>query len=127
MPEPSHVVAVVDDNDRVRKALAHLLNALGYTPKLYASATSFLATVGSSEAMCLLIDVQLGDVCGIGLGRDLATAGFKIPIVYMTASTEENIHRRALDAGCIAFLRKPFAPSALVDALNKARVRRERD
>jgi FixJ family two-component response regulator len=127
MPEPSHIVAVVDDNDGVRKALAHFLRALGYTPKLYASATSFLAAVGSSEAMCLLIDVQLGDVCGIGLGCDVATAGLKMPIVYMTASADESIRRRALDAGCVAFLRKPFAPSALVDALNKARVRRERD
>jgi CheY-like chemotaxis protein len=121
MPESSDVVAVIDDDDLMREALAELLKALGYTPELHASATSFWDAVGPSKARCLLIDVQLGDTCGIGFGRSLAAAGFKFPIIYMTGNTEEIIRRRALDAGCVAFLRKPIALSALVKALNTAR------
>jgi FixJ family two-component response regulator len=127
MSEPSNIVAVIDDDDLMRLALRHLLAAFKYAPELYDSAASFLAAAGSSKAGCLLIDVHLGCVSGIELGRGLAAAGLKFPIIYMTASTEEIIRERALDAGCVAFLRKPFHAPVLLDALNAAGVRREND
>jgi FixJ family two-component response regulator len=127
MAEPSNIVAVIDDDDLLRDALEQLLDALGYASEFYDSATSFLAAIGSSKARCLLVDVQLGPVCGLELGRSLAAAGFKFSIIYMTASADESIRQRAVDAGCVAFLHKPFAWWMLVNALNTAGVRPAED
>jgi FixJ family two-component response regulator len=114
------VVAVVDDDDILRQALGSLLAAQGYGFELYGSAEDFLAAVADTKANCLLIDVHLDGICGIELGRGLATAGFKFPIIYMTGSPDEILRGRAMQAGCVAFLTKPFTPPALTEALSAA-------
>ena len=121
MPEQSFVVAVIDDDEVLREALANLLAANEYTVELYDSAEAFLASVAASRASCLLVDVHLDGISGIELGRGLASAGFRFPIIYMTGSTDETVRWRALQAGCVAFLTKPFTPPALDEALTAAR------
>jgi FixJ family two-component response regulator len=120
MSDSSYVVAVIDDDDVVREAVAGLLAAHEYEVELYESAEQFLAAVADSRANCLLIDIHLGGICGIELGRGLAKAGFQFPIIFMTGSPDDSLRWRAVEAGCVAFLTKPFAPPALTEALSAA-------
>jgi FixJ family two-component response regulator len=123
MSDQSFVVAIIDDDDILREALAGLLAAHEYEVELYDSGESFLSSVRDSKASCLIVDVHLGGICGISLGRGLALAGFRFPIIYMTGSTDETLRGRAMQAGCVAFLTKPFTPSALDEALSAAKRR----
>jgi len=116
----SYVVAVIDDSDVMREAVAGLLAAHEYKVELYESGEEFLAALADTRANCLLVDVHLGGICGIELGRGLAKAGFRFPVIYMTASTSETLRGRAMEAGCVAFLTKPFSPPALTEALSAA-------
>lgn len=121
MSGETFVVAVIDDDDVLREALASLLAADGYEAELYDSAEAFLARVADSRADCLLVDVYLEGISGIELGRGLAAAGFRFPIIYMTGSTDETVRARAMQAGCVAFLTKPITPPALDEALMAAK------
>jgi CheY-like chemotaxis protein len=114
------VVAVVDDNLAIRKAMATLLSALGYCAELFASGEEFLDVAARSKASCLIVDIQLGDISGVELGRQLATTGFTFPIIFMTASDDETIRSGATQLGCVAYLRKPFHADELIDAIVKA-------
>ena len=71
-------------------------------------------------ATCLLLDIHLGEISGIELHRWLAASGSKRPVIFMTASDDEAARNEAMDAGCIAYLRKPFAGQVLLDAIGKA-------
>ena len=119
MPNKRNVVAVIDDNLGILGAMSRLLSELGYRTELYASAKEFLDAALMSEAHCLIVDIQLGESCGIELVRGLASAGFAIPIIFMTANNNELIERRATETGCLALLIKPFSASALKGALAK--------
>jgi FixJ family two-component response regulator len=105
-----HVIAVVDDDAGIRSALGGLLTSWGYGVELYASAGEFICASISSAAACLLVDIQLGDVSGVELGRHLASCGFMFPIIFMTGSQDDTFRRQALDLGCVAYLLKPLGP-----------------
>jgi FixJ family two-component response regulator len=113
------VVAVVDDNLGILSALSRLLAAYGYDTELYASPQEFLDAAMTSEAIGLIVDIQLGDNCGIELVRKLANLGITFPVIFMTGNDSEWLKRRALDVGCAAFLLKPFASNDLIEALDK--------
>jgi FixJ family two-component response regulator len=114
------VVAVVDDDLAMRKAMANLLSALGYCTELFASGEAFLGAATRSKASCLIVDIQLGDISGVELGRQLAATGSKVPIIFMTASDDETIRSGATQLGCVAYLRKPFPADELIYAIVKA-------
>jgi FixJ family two-component response regulator len=114
------VVAVVDDNLAMRKAMARLLSALGYCTELFASGEAFLDAATRSEANCLIVDIQLGDISGVELGRQLAATGLTFPIIFMTASDDATIRDGATQLGYVAYLRKPFPANELIDAIVKA-------
>jgi FixJ family two-component response regulator len=120
MPNQPFVVAVIDDDDMLREALAGLLAALEYEVELYESGEEFLGAVADTRANCLLVDIHLDGICGLTLGRGLATAGFRFPIIYMTGRPDDILRGRAMQAGCVAFLTKPFPPPALTEALSAA-------
>jgi len=123
MAESSFAVAVIDDDDVLREALGNLLTANHYEVELYGSAEAFLSAVVASKAKCLIVDIHLEGISGIELGRGLASAGFRLPIIYMTGSPDETLRWRAMQAGCVAFLTKPFTPVALDEALMAAKRR----
>ena len=123
MPSSSYVVAVVDDDHFIREALQALLPAFDCKVELYDSACAFRAAAATTRANCLMIDIHLGAASGLELGRRLAQAGLSWPIIYMSASGDASIAQRAHDAGCVAFLRKPFVPQELSRALDAARRR----
>ena len=113
------VVAVVDDDPGMLRAVRDLLWALDYDTEIYVSAEDFISLASDSKAICLLIDIQLGGMSGIELKRRLAASGFATPVIFMTGSDCEAIRKEALEAGCVAFLRKPFPAHLLMDAIGK--------
>src|SRR5258707_4853953 len=115
-----NVVAIVDDDPGVRKAMVNLLSTSGYCTELFASGGAFLEAATTSEAACLVVDIQLGDISGMELGRQLAATGFKFPIIFMTALDDETIRSQTTALGCVAYLRKPFPADLLLEAIAKA-------
>jgi FixJ family two-component response regulator len=87
---------------------------------LFASAEEFLGAAATSEAACLVVDIQLGGISGVELGRQLSASGFTFPIIFMTGSRDELHRRQAMELGCAAFLLKPFSADRLIEAVAKA-------
>jgi FixJ family two-component response regulator len=117
MPKKRKVVAVIDDNLGILGAMSRLLSSYGYDTELYASAKEFLDASMWSEAICLIVDIQIGQSCGIELVQHLAGAGFTTPVIFMTAHDEDSAKKRAVEMGCVAFLSKPFSAEDLILAL----------
>jgi len=117
MSTARNVIAIIDDNLGILAALGRLLSALGYGTELYASTREFLDAAVVTEAICLIVDVQLGESCGIDFAQHLVNAGSTIPIIFMSANNNESAKRRAAEIGCIAFLTKPFSADALIHTL----------
>jgi FixJ family two-component response regulator len=113
------VVAIIDDNLSIVGAMGRLLSALGYQTELYVSAEEFLEAALTTEAICLIIDIQIGESSGIDLALQAAKLGLTIPVIFMSAAYEESVKERAKEAGCIAFLNKPFTQELLIEALAK--------
>jgi FixJ family two-component response regulator len=112
-------IAVIDDNPSMLKGLSRLLSAHGFEVQTYSSAELFLECLAECHVDCLLLDVHLGGMSGIDLQRRLTLSGTDLPVIFMTAIDREAIRQEAFDAGCVAFLRKPFSFSLLIDAINK--------
>jgi FixJ family two-component response regulator len=111
------VIAVVDDDPSVGNALTRLLKVLGHRAEVFASGSDFMSAVGTLDAACLIVDIDLGDSSGLELVRELGESGFTVPIIFMTGSQDDVIRARCLDFGCVAFLRKPFSEDQLTDAI----------
>ena len=120
MSDPQKIIAVIDDDPEMRASMATLLSAYGYSLETFASAETFLTCASTCRAICLLVDVQLGDISGVELAHQLAVDGFKFPIIFMTGYRDAAIERQAFAAGGIAFLCKPFRATTLIDAIKKA-------
>ena len=120
METPREIIVVVDDDPSMRQALGRLLSAQGYCAQFYASAAEFLAVAATTEAACLILDIQLGAMSGIDLARKLAASGFNFPILFMTGSDDAQFRRDAMDLGCVAYLLKPFRPVHLMSAISRA-------
>jgi FixJ family two-component response regulator len=116
MRAPS-VVAVIDDDSAVRAAIAALVASKGYLVEVYASAEEFIAHVARSEAACLVVDVQLGDLSGIEFGRHLASLGYTFPMIFVTGADDHCLQKQAMALGCIAYLRKPIVSDRLLGAI----------
>src|SRR3984893_17241847 len=118
-PQPT-VVIVVDDNAGFLKAVARLLALNGIESRTFASAEALLESSSAQTAPVLLVNTHLGVISGIELQRRLSASGSKWPVIFMTANDDEATRNEAVDAGCIAYLRKPFARHVLLDAIGKA-------
>jgi FixJ family two-component response regulator len=114
------VVAVVDDDPGMLRAMRELLWAFDYDTELYVSAETFISSATGSRAHCLLVDIQLGGMSGIELRRRLVGSGCGTPVIFMTGSDSETLREQALAAGCVALLRKPFPAPLLAEAIGKA-------
>jgi FixJ family two-component response regulator len=115
-----NVIAIIDDDSVLRDALGNMLSSLGFRTELYASAEEFIRMARKTEASCLVIDIQLGDISGVELGRHLSANGFTFPIIFITGSQDETLRRQAMDLGAVAYLHKPFPAYRLVEAIASA-------
>jgi FixJ family two-component response regulator len=114
------VVIVVDDDPGFLKSVARLLSVHGFDIRTFSSAELLLDGDTARTATCLLLDIHLGGISGIELQRRLAAAGSNCPVIFMTAIDDDATRKEALEAGGIAYLKKPFAPQLLLDAIAKA-------
>jgi FixJ family two-component response regulator len=119
MAQPT-VVIVVDDNAGMLRSVSRLLARHGIDSRAFASAEALLESDSVQTATCLLLDIHLGGISGLELWRRLAASGSKCPVIFMTGTDDETTRSEAMDAGCIAYLRKPFARHVLLDAIGKA-------
>lgn len=123
----TRTIFVVDDDAAVRDSLKILLTGAGYTAELYASARAFLERSGADHAGCLLADVRMPDMDGLELQEELAKRGSKLPVIIMTGHGDVPLAVRAMKAGAVDFLEKPFGRAQLVAGLEKAFQRLETD
>ena len=129
--EPSPVVFVVDDDAYVREGLKSLLRSVNLQVETFGSASEFLQTKLPDAPGCLVLDVRLPGLSGLDFQTELARAGIAIPIIFITGHGDIPMSVKAIRAGAVEFLTKPFREQDMLDAisaaLEKDRSRREQD
>jgi FixJ family two-component response regulator len=130
-PESEALVFVIDDDAGVRGSLQTLLRSVGLRVNTFSSAAEFLASQIPDAPSCLILDVRLPGVSGLDFQADLAKANIHVPIVFITGHGDIPMTVRAMKAGAVEFLPKPFRDQDLLDAvrvgLDRDRARREND
>jgi two-component system response regulator FixJ len=116
----SFVVHIVDDDEAVRQSLAFLLSTAGIPVRIYDSATSFLAALGTLQTGCLITDVRMPDMTGIELLQQLRAKKVKLPVVVITGHGDIPLAVEAMKSGAIDFIEKPFAEEAILRAVRGA-------
>jgi len=114
MSEPESIVFVVDDDPSVRSAIKRLIGSMGLQVELFGAAQEFLASKLPNVPSCLVLDIRLPGISGLSLQRQLAKANIHIPIIFITAHGDIPMTVRAMKAGAVEFLTKPFDGPALL-------------
>jgi FixJ family two-component response regulator len=113
-------VFVVDDDPSILKGLKRLLREYGFDAVLFNSAEALRNHNHFDEACCIVLDINLEDVSGIDLRRQLAAAGVFVPVIFITGNDSHATRTAALESGCIAYLTKPFMAASLIEPIEKA-------
>jgi FixJ family two-component response regulator len=111
------VVSVVDDDTSVRAATSKFLRSHGYTVQVYSSAEHFLQSGRLNDTSCVIADLQMPGMSGLELLTMVRAQGYGVPFIFITAFPDETARARALQAGAICFLSKPFAGPTLINCL----------
>jgi FixJ family two-component response regulator len=129
MRHPNAVIAVVDDDPSVRQGLESLIRSAGWKVVTFASAQEFLDRPHADAPNCLILDLQLPGLSGLDLQKRMADVGLEIPIVFLTGHGNIPASVRAMKAGAVEFLTKPFDDEKLLQAIHEAieRDRRSRE
>lgn len=123
MEQDEKLVCVLDDDPEIRSALRSLLRSVGYSVLDFESPEAFLADPQARLADCLLLDVRLGPVSGLQFQEELAGLGVSIPVIVMTGHGDIPMSVRAMKAGAMDFLTKPFSDEELLGAVRSAVLR----
>jgi FixJ family two-component response regulator len=123
MSDPEQIVFVVDDDPLVRDSVADLLSAAGLAAQTFGSATEFMRARRPDISACLILDVDLPDLSGLDLQTELARSGIEVPIIFLTGHGDIPKSVRAMKAGAMEFLTKPFRTQELLDSVRHALVR----
>ena len=126
MTERSATVVVVDDDPSVRRGLTRLLRVAGYNVETHASAREFLEAGNYSQAECVLLDVRMPGQSGLDLQDVLIAGGHDIPIIFITGHGDIPMAVRAMKAGAVDVLPKPFEEHTLLNAIQQAISQRRR-
>jgi FixJ family two-component response regulator len=114
------VISVIDDDASIRAATNNLLSSHGYSVHTFESAEDFLQSVHQGESSCVVADVQMSGMSGLDLLTHLRTRANDVPFIFITAFPDESVRARALKAGAISFLSKPFAGPVLINCIEIA-------
>lgn len=120
MSELPDVVYVVDDDPSIRRSLERLFRSVGHECVSFSSAIEFLRSERRDVPACLVLDVRLPGASGLDLQRQMAEAKVSIPIVFLTGHGDVPLSVRAMKAGAVDFLTKPFHEQELLDAVRQA-------
>ena len=131
MNERAPIVFVVDDDPSVRRSIKRLIGSVGLQVELFGSAQEFLLSKRPDAPSCLVLDIRLPGISGLDFQHELAEANIHIPIIFITAHGDIPMTVRAMKAGAVEFLTKPFREQDLLDAIQPAlerdRARRQGD
>jgi FixJ family two-component response regulator len=114
------LISVIDDDESVRRTTTRLIESFGFRAAAFESAESFLSSGHLNDTSCLIVDVQMPGMNGLQLQSQLAAAGRNIPIIFITAFDDKESRRRAMQAGAVAFLGKPFNDEQLLESIRLA-------
>lgn len=115
-----HLVSVVDDDEAIRRTTTLLVESFGFRAAAFESAEAFMQSGRLHETSCLMIDLQLPGINGLQLQHLLAAEGRKIPIIFITGYDNDKSRQRAMKAGAVAFLVKPFNDELLLETIRAA-------
>ena len=114
------LISVVDDDESLRESLEGLLKSLGYDTTVFSSAESFLSSEALAKTACLILDVRMPGMSGPELQRELISRRRNIPIIFITAHTDEDLVARVMADGAVDCLLKPFSEDSLLKAISRA-------
>jgi FixJ family two-component response regulator len=120
MPTARTCVAIVDDDESVRKALRRLLRARHFDAEVYASGEEFLESLEENQPDCLVLDLHMPGMTGLDVQRHLTKSDIRVPVVVITGHDQPGGRSRCLSAGAFAYLCKPLDDEALLQAILKA-------
>jgi FixJ family two-component response regulator len=112
------LVSLVDDDESLRRSVKNLLNSVGVEVETFESAEAFLKSTEFDQTSCLILDLRLDGMSGLELMSFMSTIGRSPPVIMLTAHGDDEVRRRALLCGAVAFMAKPFLPDNLIDQVN---------
>ena len=114
------LISVIDDDDSLRRAIVALVRSLGYEASGHASAEDFLATGEIARSACIITDIQMPGMSGIDLKNALDDQNSRVPVIMITARSEEALLDRARASGAACLLKKPFEADSFVKCIEQA-------
>ncbi|HXQ33434.1 MAG TPA: response regulator transcription factor [Anaerolineales bacterium] len=120
MTKIDSIVYVIDDDPSIREAVTSLIRSVGMSVQAFGSAKEFMTSKRPNAPACLVLDVRMPGLSGLELQRELTDAGISIPIIFITGHGDIPMSVRAMKAGAVEFLTKPFRDQDLLDAIKQA-------
>ena len=120
MPKAKPLISIIDDDESMREAIKGLVKSMGYTVEAVASAQEFLSSRRVRRTSCLITDMQMPGMTGLELYQHLSTSGKPIPTILITAYPDNGVRERALAAGVVGYLSKPFEEDDLLACIRSA-------
>jgi len=114
------IISIIDDDESMRCAVKSLVTSLGFGAYTFASAEKFLQSPHLDHTSCVITDLQMPGLSGVELQKSLLAQGRRIPIIFVTAFPEERLRARAMAAGAVGFMSKPFESETLIKLIDKA-------
>jgi FixJ family two-component response regulator len=114
------LISIVDDDEALRNSLDDLIRSIGFRTERFPSAEAFLSSNHARDSACLILDVRMPGMNGLDLQRQIIAAHRQIPIIFITSHADDDARNRALEAGAVAFLYKPFREVELLNAIDAA-------
>ena len=114
------IISIVDDDDFFRNSLDNLIRSVGFRVQGFPSAESFLNSDQVHDTACLVLDVRMPGMSGLELQRQIVTANWRIPIIFITSYADGDARAKALEAGAVDYLDKPFREEDLINAIDAA-------
>jgi FixJ family two-component response regulator len=114
------LISIVDDDDSLRNSLDNLIRSVGFQAQGFSSAEAFLSSNQAQETACLILDMRLPGMNGLDLQRQIVAANWRIPIIFITSHADGDAEARALEAGAVDYLYKPFREEQLLNAIDVA-------
>jgi len=120
VPKAKPLISIIDDDESMREAIKGLMRSLGYRVEAVASAQEFLSSRSVLRTACVIADMQMPGMTGLELYQRLSTSGKRVPTILITAYPDDGIRERALSAGIVGYLSKPFEEDDLLDCVRSA-------